>query len=124
MTFKEFKNLDYPDKLPLESVLADVLYKGLLSVNTVLCAYSAAVEKDRRENQMRFEESCVCLTQHLSGNYKGKDRDKLHKHMISILNKSTTLPHHIWDSKYDYTEKDEKEWENFYKTIYGNIIKL
>lgn len=121
MTFKEFKNLDYYDEMPLESVLADLLYKGFLNINTVLCAYSAAIERDRHENRMRFEESCVCLTQHLSGNYKGKDRDKLHKRMISILNKSTTLPHHIYDKQYGFTEEDEKEWENFYKTIYGSI---
>ena len=121
MTFRDFKSLDYCDELPLEDVLADVLYKGLLNVNTVLSAYTHAIEKDRHENKMRFEESCVCLTQHLSGNYKGEDRNKLHKRMISILNKSTTLPHHLWDKKYGYTEKDEKEWEDFYKTIYGEI---
>jgi hypothetical protein len=121
MTFRDFKNLDYPDDMPLEEVLVNVLYKRLLDVNIVLSAYAHAIERDRQESKMRFEESCVCLTQHLSGNYKGKDRDKLNKRMISILNKSTTLPIHIWDNKYGYTEDDEKEWEDFYKTIYGNI---
>ena len=121
MTFKDFKNLEYPDAIPLEMVLADVLYKRLLDVTDVMCAYSRAVERDRDENKMRFEESCVCLTQHLSGNYTGKERDKLNKRMISILNKSETLPTHIWDEMYGYTEADEKEWADFYRRIYGNI---
>jgi len=121
MTFKEFKSIDYYEGMPMESVLADVLYKGLMNVNDVLCAYSAAIERDRHENKMRFEEACVCLTQHLSGNFKGLDRDKLNKRMIAILNKSKTFPSHLYDKEYGYTKKDEQEWEEFYKTIYGNI---
>lgn len=122
MTFADFKNLDYREDASLESVLTDLLYKRWLDINTVLTTYSYAIEKDRHENRMRFEEACVCLTQHLSKNYKGEDRDKLNKRMISIVNKSTTLPHHIWDKEYGYTEEDEKEWEDFYKTMYGREI--
>ena len=125
MTFKDFKDLQYPDDLPLEFVLADVLYKRLLNINQVLSAYSAAVEKDRDENRMRFEEACTCLIQHLSGNWNGEeDRDKLNKRMISISNKSSSLPHHLYDKVYGFTEEDKNEWEDFYKTIYGRDLKL
>lgn len=124
MTFEDFKNLDFLPFMPLEQVLVELLYKRQLDVNAILSAYAHAIERDRTENRMRFEEACICLTQHLSGNYKGSDKDKLTKRMISILNKSTTVPRHIWDEKYGYTEKDEKEWEEFYDTIYGKNIEL
>ena len=124
MTFGELKNLEYPDILPLEFVLSKVMYDGFLDVDKVLSAYTHSIEKARHENRMRFEEACVCITQHLSGNYKGKDKDDVYKRMISILNKSTTLPHHVWDEKYGYTKEDEEKWEEFYKTIYGRDIEL
>lgn len=124
MTFGEFKKLEYPDQFPLELVLSQVMYDGLLDIDKVLSAYAHSIEKDRQESKIRFEEACICLSMHLSGNYKGKHKDELNKRMVSIRNKSKCQPSHIYDEKYGYTEEDEKEWEKFYKTIYGRDIQL
>ena len=119
MTFNEFKNLDYPADTPMESVLADCLYRGNMSVNVILMTYTQAIERDRHENKMKFEEACVCMAQHLSGNYKGKDKEKLHKRMVHIFNQAGTFPHGVYDETYGYTEEDKKYWDEFFKLHYG-----
>jgi len=120
MTYEEFKNLGYPDDMPMEFALVQTLYEGKLNVNEVLSAYTHAIEKDRHESKMRFEEACVCMNQHLSGNYtKKKDKDDVTKRMIHISNKTKTLVPHVWDKQHGYTEEDEKKWEDFCEMIYG-----
>lgn len=118
MTFNEFKNLDYPADMPMEYALADCFYRGIMDVNTILKSYSQAIERDRHENKMKFEEACVCIAQHLAGNYK-KDIKELNKRMVHIFNQAGTLPHGVYDEAYGYTEDDKKYWDEFFKMHYG-----
>ena len=119
MTFGEFKQLDYPADCPLEYVLTEIMFKGLLNVNVVLSAYSGAIEKDRHIRRMRFEEACINLTQLLNGNYKGKDLKEAQQRAIHTLNLTETLPKNILNSNYDYTDEVKKKWDEFCKTMYG-----
>ena len=119
MTFNEFKNLNYPADTPMELVLADCLYRGIMDVNTILKSYTQAIERDRHENKMKFEEACLCINQHLSGNYKGKDKKELNKRMVHIFNQTKTLPTGIYDEAHGYTEEDKKYWDEFFKMHYG-----
>lgn len=122
MTFGEFKQLDYPDDTPMEYVLTEVLFKGLLNVNVVLSAYSRAVERDRHIRRMRFEEACINLTQLLNGNYKGGYLKEAQQRAVHTLNMTETLPKNILNDKYDYTGDVKKKWDEFCKTIYGEEL--
>ena len=123
LKFIDFKNLDYPDGMPMNLVLADLMYKGLIDTNTIMSCYTEAIEKDRHLNAMRFEEACVNLTQMLGDNFKGKDKEQVLKRAVHTFNLTKTLVPHIHDSSYDYTEMDEKKWDDFCKTIYGMDLK-
>ena len=123
MIFAELKQMNYLPDAPMEYVLADLLYGGKMDINEVLSAYAKAIERDRHESSMRFEEACVCLNQYLSGNYtKKKDKEEMTKRMLHILNKTKTLVPHIWDKKHEYTDEDKKYWDDFCKTIYGSEL--
>jgi len=123
MNFVEFKQLNYPPDMPMEYVLADILYQGKMDVNTVLSAYTHAIERERNDSSMRFEESCVCLNQFLSGNFtKKKDKEEMTKRMLHIYNKTKTLVPHIYDKAHGYTAEDDKRWEDFCQTIYGSEL--
>jgi hypothetical protein len=124
MTFGEFKKLEYPDQLPLELVLSQIMYDGLLSTEQVMSAYTRAIEKDRWKRKMRFEEACTNLTQLLNGLWRGKDLKKAQQRAIHTLNMSETLPHNIYNDMYDYTEETKKEWDEFCEMIYGKEIQL
>ena len=123
LKFIDFKNLDYPDGMPMNLVLADLMYKGLIDTNTIMSCYTEAIEKDRHLNAMRFEEACVNLTQMLGDNFKGKDKEQVLKRAVHTFNLTKTLVPHIHDSSYGYTEMDEKKWDDFCKTIYGMDLK-
>lgn len=124
LTFGSIKKMDYDDRLPFEFVLVDLLYKKMLDVNQVLTCYTEALDKERHLNAMRFEEACVNLTQILGGNFKKKeDKDSMLKRAVHTFNLSQSLPSHIHDSKYGYTEQDEKEWDGFCKSMYGTNLK-
>ena len=117
LKFGDIKKMDYDDRLPFEFVLVDLLYKKLINVNEVL-------DKERHLNAMRFEEACTNLTQMLSGNFKKKeDKETMHKRAIHTFNLSNSLPKHIYDAEYGYTEQDEKEWDEFCKLMYGTNLK-
>lgn len=121
--FKHFKVLDYPDSMPMNQVLSDLLYKGTLNLWDIIVPYTEAIEKDRHLKNMRFEEACVNLTQMLSKNFKGKDKEEAIKRAIHTLNLTKTLVPHIHDAEYGYNEDDEKEWDEFCKMIYGTDLK-
>lgn len=123
LKFKDFKNLVYPDAMPVNQVLVDLMYKGLIDVNTILSCYTTAIERERHLNAMRFEEACVNLTQLLGDNFKGKNKSAAIKRAIHTFNLNKTLVPHIHDSKYGYTEDDERAWDDFCKTIYGTDLK-
>lgn len=125
LKFGDIKKMDYDDRLPFEFVLVDLLYKKMLDVNQVLTCYTEALDKERHLNAMRFEEACVNLTQILGGNFKkGKDKDSMLKRAVHTFNLSNSLPKHIHDAKYGYTEQDEKEWDEFCKLMYGTNLKI
>ena len=42
--------------------------------------------------------------------------------MIHILNKSKTLPIHLYDKEYNYTKEDEKEQEEDYVMHYYGAL--
>ena len=119
MEFGEFKCLHYDDKCPMEYALVDALYQGKIDVNEVLSAYTRALQKERYENAMRFEESCCVLSMHLGGYFKGEDKKKLTKRTIHIYNKTRTLAKNVWNEKHGYTPQDDAEWEEFCERIYG-----
>ena len=124
LKFGDIKKMDYDDRLPFEFVLVDLLYKKLINVNQVLTCYTEALDKERHLNAMRFEEACVNLTQMLSRNFKKKEeKEAMYKRAIHTFNLSNSLPKHIHDSKYSYTEKDEKELDEFCKLMYGTNLK-
>lgn len=123
LKFIDFKNLDYPDGTPMNLVLADLMYKGLIDTNTIMSCYTEAIEKDRHLNAMRFEEACTNLTQMLGDNFKGKEKQKVIKRAIHTFNLNTTLVPHVHDTKYGYTSDDEKKWDGFCELIYGANLK-
>lgn len=121
--FKHFKALDYPDSMPMNQVLSDLLYKGTLNLWDIIVPYTEAIEKERHLNNMRFEEACVNLTQMLSKNFKGKDKEEAIKRAIHTFNLTKTLVPHIHDDNYGYTEVDEEKWDEFCKLHYGTDLK-
>ena len=122
MTFGEFKELGFPDIAPMENVLAQILFDRKIDVSEVLNAYYHALEAERHKLTSQFEEACVCLNMHLSKSWKGENKKKLEKRMIHILNKSKTLPNHIFDKEYNYTNEDEKEQEEDYAMHYYGAL--
>lgn len=123
LKFGDIKKMDYDDRLPFEFVLVDLLYKKLINVNEVLACYTEALDRERHLNAMRFEEACINLTQILGGNFKKrKDKDSMLKRAVHTFNLSSSLPKHIHDAKYGYTEQDEKEWDDFCKSMYGTKL--
>ena len=124
LKFGDIKKMDYDDRLPFELVLVDLLYKKQINVNEVLECYTEALDKERHLNAMRFEEACTNLTQMLSKNFKKKeDKENMYKRAIHTFNLSNSLPKHIYDTEYGYTEQDEKEWDDFCKSMYGTNLK-
>ena len=123
LKFGDIKKMDYNDNLPFKYVLVDLLYKKLIDVNYVLSCYTEALDKERHLNAMRFNEACINITQMLSGNFKGKDKQKAIKRAIHTFNLNTTLVPHVHDDKYGYTSEDEKELDDFCELIYGTNLK-
>lgn len=122
--FKDFKALDYPEMMPMSQVLSDLLYKGRLNIWDIIVPYTEAIEKERNLSSMRFEEACINLTQMLGNNFKGKDKKEAIKRAIHTFNLSRTLPSHIHDKEYGYTDEDEKQLDKFCETIYGTDLKF
>ena len=122
-TFKDFKELDYPDEMPFSYVLSDLLYKGTLGIWDIIVPYTGALDRERHLSSMKFEEACVNLTQLLGKNFNGKDKDEVIKRAIHTFNLNKTLVPHIHDERYNYTEEDEKKWDEFCKVIYGTNLK-
>ena len=122
MTYAEFKELEFPGIMPMENVLAQALFDRKIDVSEILNAYYHALEAERHKLTSQFEEACVCLNMHLSKSWKGENRKKLEKRMIHILNKSKTLPIHLYDKEYNYTNEDEKEQEEDYTMHYYGAL--
>lgn len=123
LTFKQIKNLDYPDGLSFESVLVDMLLKKQININEVLTAYSTAIEKEKHIYQMRFEESCCNLGQILSGNFTtDEQKSVMLKHAIHTYNMSNSMPSHVFDAQYNYTQDDELKWDEYCNRTYGTEI--
>lgn len=120
MTFGDFKNLQFDDRLPMELVLSICLYQGRIDINEVLTAYTRALEQERIESKMRFEEACVTMSMKLCGNFTGK-HEEVNKRMIHIYNKTKTLAKNVFNSKYGYTKEDEQHFDELCKNIYGDI---
>lgn len=125
MTLDDFLKLvkNYSKSLPMEMVLSDLMFKGKLDTNTILLSYTSALEKERHILNSRFNEAAINLTQILSGNFKKKEQKKdVYKRAIHTYNLNKSIVPHIHDTKYGYTEEDEKKWDEFCETIYG--VKL
>lgn len=130
MTYGEFKNLGFPDFMPMENALEVALCNGQIDVSEVLLAYTRALQAEKHRLSSQFEEACICINMHLSKHWNSKEnRKKLNDRMIHIYNKTKTLPPHIYDNEYSYTEEDEKKEEENYQMHYfglpgGNIHGL
>jgi len=123
LKYIDFKNLDYPDGMPMNLVLADLMYKGLINTNSIMSCYTEAIERERHLNAMRFEEACVNLTQIIGNRFKGKEKKKVIKRAIHTFNLTKTLVPHVHDDSYGYTEDDEQRWDELCKSIYGIDLK-
>lgn len=123
LTFGQIKELDYPDGLSFESVLVDMLLKKYINVNEVLTAYNTAIEKEKYVYQMRFEESCYNLGQILSGNFTtDEQKSTMMKHAVHTYNMSNSMPSHVFDAQYNYTQDDELKWNEYCNRVYGTGI--
>lgn len=124
LTFSDIKKMEYPDGISFENVLVDLLYKKLIDVNMVLTSYTNAIDKENHLNSMKFEEACVNLSQILSGNFnKKEDKENMLKRAIHTFNLTDFLPKHIYDGQYNYTEEDEKTFDELCKCQYGTDLK-
>ena len=123
LKFKDFKNLEYPDMMPMREVLSDLLFKGILNPWEIIIPYTEALEKERHISFCKFEEACITLTQILGKNFKGKHKEGVIKRAIHIFNLTKTLVPHIHDEEHNYTEEDEKEWDEFFKLHYNIDLK-
>lgn len=121
MTFGELKNLNYPDCLEVEVVLADLFYKGHVNFLSAAVAYTNALEKDRHDKASLFNEAACVITMALSGNWKSKHKESLIKRAIHILNLNKTFPSDIYNEQYGYTDEDKKEWDEFMKIHYDYL---
>ncbi len=121
MKFGELKNLNYPDCLGVEDVLAELFYKGDVNFLRAAVAYSNALEKDRHDKESLFYEAACVITMALSGNWKGKHKESLIKRAIHILNLNKTFPSNIYNKQYGYTDEDKKEWDEFMKMHYDYL---
>lgn len=121
MKFGELKNLNYPDYLKVEDVLADLFYKGYVNFLSAAVAYANALEKDRHDKESLFNEAACVITMALSGNWKGKHKEPLIKRAIHILNLNKTFPSNIYNKQYGYTDEDKKEWDEFMKMHYDYL---
>ena len=120
MNYKDFKSLEYPDNLPMEYVLADAFYKGLIDFQSASVAYTTALERERRKKTNLFIEAATVLQMWLSGNWKTKkDQETLHKRAIHITNLNDTFPKNVYNSQYGYTDEDKDYWDDFTKLHYG-----
>lgn len=122
MTLDDFLKLvkNYSKSLPMEMVLSDLMFKGKLDTNTILLSYTSALEKERHILNSRFNEAAINLTQILGGNFKKKEqKEDVYKRAIHTYNLNKSIVPHIHDTKYGYTEEDEKKWDEFCETIYG-----
>lgn len=120
MTFRDLKNLDYPDFMPIESVLEDLMYKGGLDFVSLSNRYVKSLEKHKFEMEMKFEEAALCISQILSGNFKKEPyKSQSIKRAIHIFNCNKTFVKDILNKQYGYTEEDLKQWDEFCKNTYG-----
>ncbi len=122
-TFKDFKDMDFPDGMPMEQVMVDMLSKELINVNFILSSYITAIEKRNHVNKMKFEEACLNINQMLSGNFKGEDEEVMLKRAIHTYNLNRTFIPHLYDEQYGYTKEDEKELDEFCTKRYGVNFK-
>lgn len=114
MKFGDFKNLNYPDDLPMEYALISAMFEGKISMIEITNAYTKALEKERRLSSMKFEEACLNIFSLLSIGKKEEDI----KRAIHTFNLSKTLGKHSLDKKFKYTEEDEKMWDKLCLNIY------
>ena len=119
MTFAELKNLNYPDYMEVEDVLADLFYKRQVSFFGATLAYTKALDIERHNKESLFNEASTVITMALSGNWKGKHKEHLIKRAIHILNLNKTFPSNIYNKQYGYTDEDKKEWDEFMKMHYN-----
>ena len=118
LKYKDFKYLDYNEELPIEIVLADLMFKGMLNTTTIMQSYTTALEKERYLNENKFEEACINLTQILGGNFKGKHKKEMLKRAVHTFNLTRRLPKNIHNAMYGYTDEDKTYWDEFCKNIY------
>ena len=119
MTFKEFKELEYPDSYDMEHILSDLLFYQRLSFPLIASLYVRSLEKERHKLKSRFNEACINLTQMLGKRHTGKFKEEMLKRAVHTFNLTDTMPKHIHDEDYGYTEEDQKYWDEFTKSLYG-----
>lgn len=119
MTFEEFKQLDYPDSLPMEIVLEQAFYKKQINFLVTVIAYEHSLNVEMHRKDSLFNEAATVITMGLSGNWKGKHKQTLIKRAIHIFNLNKTFPSGIYDKEYGYTNADKKEFDEQMKLHYG-----
>lgn len=122
-TFKDFKELEYDERTPMNFILSDLMYKGWIDTNYIMECYTNALERERHLSNTKFEEACVNLCQILSGNFKGEHEDEMYKRAIHTYNLTKRLPEGIYNEQYGYTKEDERQWDEFCINQYGTDLK-
>lgn len=126
-TFRDFKNLDYPEELPLEYILIDLMYKGDIDVNFILSTYSKAIEKDRKLQESRYHEACTSMFPFIIDKRRKKKFSEQElsdiNRAIHILDISNSFNIDNYKELFGYTDADEKEWDNFCITLWGSNLK-
>lgn len=124
MTLDDFLKVidgNYPKYMPLDYVLADLMFKREIDVNTILASHTSVLERERLLLNSRFNEAVINLTQMLDDEFA--KREDVYKRTIHTINLNKTLVPHIHDAKYGYTEEDEKKWDDFCESLYGTNLK-
>ena len=114
---------ELPDDIPANMAMTSMMLQKIIDYPTITKAYVQSIEHKEGDLSAKFNEGAVLCNMVLSGNWKEKhDIDKLHKRMLHYVNANKTIVPNIYNKKYNYTEDDKKEWDEFYERIYGYNI--
>lgn len=119
MTFDDFKHMEFPGYWSLEDCLLCLMRSRKIDYNELNKRYVQYLQEQEHIAHSNREEAAVCLLQLLNGNFTGDDLKMVQKRAIHTYNKTTTLPKHILDEKYGFTEEDDRYWSKFMKDTYG-----
>ena len=124
MTFDDFRQMEFPGYWSLEDCLFFLMRRRELDYNELNKRYVQYLQEKEHIAHANKEEAAVCILQLLNGNFTGDNLKNVQKRAIHTYNKTTTLPKHILDEQYGYTQDDEDYWSKFMEDsseFYGKL---